>query len=226
MAALADPLQGLGDVSRTARCGPPAGWVQRTFSGAEPLDNGMLRVDVVLAVEDAATFAARAGRTRRVHVAAGSRSWRRRPARWPRSTGRRSAPVGPATDGHDADAVGRPDRRRAVPEQLRAWSRRTSTGARSPQWSAASTSVYRSPTRHGSWWAACSPGCEADRRRTDEGESTRARRSGRSERRRGRHGRRVAGDASPARSPSRAPASAVHDARRPRPRRRARRGSA
>jgi hypothetical protein len=58
MATLADPMQGL------ARCPdgalrPAAGWVQRTFSGAEPLDNGMLRVDLVLAVEDGASFAAR-----------------------------------------------------------------------------------------------------------------------------------------------------------------------
>ena len=56
MAALADPLQGLVTCPDGA-LRPPSGWVQRTFSGAEPLDTGMLRVDVVLALQDAAGFA-------------------------------------------------------------------------------------------------------------------------------------------------------------------------
>ena len=58
MATLADPTQGLAACPDGA-LRPADGWVQRTFSGAEPLDTGMLRVDLVLAVEDAASFAAR-----------------------------------------------------------------------------------------------------------------------------------------------------------------------
>ena len=38
---------------------PATGWLQRTFSGVEPLDTGMLRVDLILAVEDSAAFMAR-----------------------------------------------------------------------------------------------------------------------------------------------------------------------
>jgi hypothetical protein len=58
MATLADPVQGLATCPDGA-LRPAGGWVQRTFSGAEPLDTGMLRVDLILAVEDAGAFAAR-----------------------------------------------------------------------------------------------------------------------------------------------------------------------
>jgi hypothetical protein len=57
MAALADPLQGLATCPDGA-LRPGSGWLQRTFSGAEPLDTGMLRVDLLLAVQDDAGFAA------------------------------------------------------------------------------------------------------------------------------------------------------------------------
>ena len=55
MTVLADPFQGLLTCPDGA-LRPAAGWLQRTFSGAEPLDTGMLRVDLVLAVQDAAGF--------------------------------------------------------------------------------------------------------------------------------------------------------------------------
>lgn len=58
MASLADPLQSLATCPDGA-LRPAARWLQRTFSGAEPLDTGMLRVDLILAVEGAAAFAAR-----------------------------------------------------------------------------------------------------------------------------------------------------------------------
>ena len=58
MAALSDPLQSLATCPDGA-LRPAAGWLQRTFSGAEPLDTGMLRVDLILAVEGAHAFAAR-----------------------------------------------------------------------------------------------------------------------------------------------------------------------
>lgn len=58
MATLADPLQGLATCPDGA-VRPATGWLQRTFNGIEPLDTGMLRVDLILAVEDAASHAAR-----------------------------------------------------------------------------------------------------------------------------------------------------------------------
>jgi hypothetical protein len=60
MATLADPLQGLAACPEGA-VRPATGWLQRTFSGVEPLDTGMLRVDLILAVEGTPAFAARQG---------------------------------------------------------------------------------------------------------------------------------------------------------------------
>ena len=158
MTTLADPLQGLVTCPDGA-LRPAAGWLQRTFSGAEPLDDGMLRVDLVLAVEDAATYAARRGRARQVHVRPGvvprdDDGLARPPRRIAAGTRR------PGDRGHDAHGVGRSRPPMCPTRAATPSSPRTSTGARSRQWSAASTSVYRSTTRHGSWWAACSPGCE------------------------------------------------------------------
>ena len=118
MTVLADPLQGLATCPDGA-LRPAAGWLQRTFSGAEPLDTGMLRVDLVLAVQDAAGFGAQrdalasctAGEESVLEIAAGTVA---------PLDGTPLAPVGPAVEATTLAAVGRADGRRAVPEQLRA----------------------------------------------------------------------------------------------------------
>lgn len=52
----ADPFQGfLSCDDATLR--PQQGWIQRTFTAPErPLDNGLLRIDLIVAVQDAASF--------------------------------------------------------------------------------------------------------------------------------------------------------------------------